>query len=94
MENLNNNIFNSKIFYEFFIFCVKKKIYFNLEINGKSKIKYDYKKNKVIANLSKDDNEFKPKIIYDIWLKIINNIIIDVVEKNSLKKELDDLFKE
>jgi|694.fasta_scaffold130453_2 hypothetical protein len=94
MENLNNNIFNSKIFYEFFIFCVKNKIDFNFEIKEKSKIKYNSKKKNVIANLSKDDNEFKPKIIYDIWLKIINNIIIDVVEKNSLKKELDDLFKE
>jgi hypothetical protein len=94
MENLNNNIFNSKIFYEFFIFCVKNKIDFNLEIKEKSKIKYDSKKNKIIANLSKDDNEFKPKTIYDVWLKIINNIIIDLVEKEKLKKELEDLFKE
>jgi len=89
----NNNIFNSKIFYEFFLFCTKKNIDFVLQINEKSKIKYNSNENKLIASLSKKDDEFKPQMIYSIWNKIIDNKIVDMDEKEKIKKELNDLFK-
>lgn len=89
----NNNIFNSKIFYEFFLFCTKKNIDFVLEISEKSKIKYNSNENKLIASLSKKDDEFKPQMIYSVWNKIIDNNIVDMDEKEKIKKELNDLFK-
>jgi len=94
MPNKSNNIFNSKIFYEFFVFCTKKNINFTIEINEKSKIKYDYKDNKITAVLSKNDDEFKPKIIYDVWNKIIEKHITNNNEKEKIKKDLENLFKE
>lgn len=89
----NNNIFNSKIFYEFFLFCTKKNIDFVLEISEKSKIKYNSNENKLTASLSKKDYEFKPQMIYSVWNKIIDNNIVDMDEKEKIKKELNDLFK-
>lgn len=89
----NNNIFNSKIFYEFFLFCTKRNIDFVLEISEKSKIKYNSNENKLTASLSKKDYEFKPQMIYSVWNKIIDNNIVDMDEKEKIKKELNDLFK-
>jgi len=94
MSNKSNNIFNSKLFYEFFVFCTKKNVDFILEISEKSKIKYDNKNNKIIAVLSKNDDEFKPKIIYDVWNKIIEKHITDNNEKEKIRKDLENLFKE
>jgi len=89
----NNNIFNSKIFYEFFLFCTKRNIDFVLEISEKSKIKYNSNENKLSASLSKKDDEFKPQMIYSVWNKIIDNNIVDIGEKEKIKKELNDLFE-
>jgi hypothetical protein len=89
----NNNIFNSKIFYEFFLFCTKRNIDFVLEISEKSKIKYNSNENKLTASLSKKDDEFKPQMIYSVWNKIIDNNIVDIDEKEKIKKELNDLFE-
>ena len=89
----NNNIFNSKIFYEFFLFCTKRNIDFVLEISEKSKIKYNSNENKLTASLSKKDDEFKPQMIYSVWNKIIDNNIVDIGEKEKIKKELNDLFE-
>ena len=89
----NNNIFNSKIFYEFFLFCTKRNIDFVLEISEKSKIKYNSNENKLTASLSKKDDEFKPQMIDSVWNKIIDNNIVDIDEKEKIKKELNDLFE-
>lgn len=87
MENSNNEIFKTKIFYEFFLYCMEKRLQYNMDITDKTSLKFNKSKKIVSVIIPKDINEYNEEIILNGWKNIINNI----ESKNRSKEMLNYL---
>jgi len=74
MENLNNEIFKTKIFYEFFMYCMKNRLKYNMDVSNKTHLNFNQKEKTITVIIPNDINEYNEKIIFDGWKDIINKI--------------------
>lgn len=93
MEEKIDDIFNSKMFFEFFIYCTKNDIEFLVEVSEETKFNYIKEEKKLIANLPTESENFDTQKIYNIWSEIIDNISKNIEDKELMMNNLKNLFK-
>lgn len=92
MEQPISQIFKSKIFYEFFMYCTKHGLEFLLDVSDNTSATYDDNRKSVSVNLPSDDKLYQDQPIVDVWTEIINKTETGVNRENSLL-ELEKLHK-
>jgi hypothetical protein len=74
MENSNNEIFKTKIFYEFFIYCMEKRLQYNMDVTDKTSLEFNESEKTVSVVIPKNINEYNEEVIFNGWKNIIKNI--------------------
>lgn len=90
MEEQISPIFKSKIFFEFFMYCSKHGIEFNMDVLEETSVKIG--NNSVNVILPKNHEDFNESVIIDSWRNLINQFEKDVPQKESLEY-LEELIK-
>lgn len=85
MQEPISQIFKSKIFYEFFMYCTKQGLQFLMDVSDTTSATYDEDIKSVSVNLPTDDKLYQDQPIIDIWVEIINKIETGTNKENSLK---------
>ena len=93
MKEKIDEIFNSQIFFEFFVYCTKNDIEFLLEVSDETNFDYNKEERKLNAHLPSGSENFDNDKIYDIWSKIIENISKSEEDRNTMMLTLNKLFK-
>lgn len=93
MKTEINEIFHSKIFYEFFMYCSKQDIHFSFEVGDDNSFDYNKENKSVSIVLPKESEEFNDKIILDGWRNVIDDIETDNEMKSKLQKDLDKFLQ-
>jgi hypothetical protein len=90
MEEQISKIFKSKVFFEFFMYCTKQGIEFNMDVLEETKVDIGDKSITVI--LPSKDEDFNESVIVESWRKII-----DEYQEGNAKQEsinhLEELIK-
>lgn len=75
-------------FYNFFLYCSKKDIVFDLEKNDESEmdVQYDSKENKVIAILPSDEDKLDNIMILTLWGEMIDALDTGEVRNNNMEE--------
>jgi hypothetical protein len=84
MEQPISQIFKSKIFYEFFMYCTKHGLEFLMDVSDTTSAIYDHDIKSVSVNLPSDDKKYQDQPIIDTWTEIINQIETGTNRENSL----------
>lgn len=85
MEEPISQIFKSKIFYEFFMYCTKHGLQFLMDVDDTTSATYDENMKSVSVKLPTDDKIYVDQPIIDVWKEIINKIETGTNMENSLK---------
>ena len=93
MEEKIDDIFNSKIFYEFFMYCSRNDIEFSLEVSEDTILNYIKDENKVIVSLPTSSDKFDTDKIYEVWVEIINSISKKQEDIDFMMSSLKNFFK-
>jgi len=93
MEEKIDDIFNSKIFFEFFMYCSKNDVEFSLEVSEDTELKFLNDERKVCVNLPSSSENFDIEKIYDTWVEIIKNISQKQEDIDLMMETLKNLFK-
>lgn len=93
MEEKIDDIFNSKIFFEFFMYCSKNDVEFSLEVSEDTELKFVKDERKVCVNLPSSSENFDIEKIYDTWVEIIKSISQKQEDIDLMMETLKKLFK-
>jgi hypothetical protein len=74
MEQTNNEIFKTKIFYEFFLYSMKNKLKFEMDVVDNTSLTFDETDKLVYVIIPKKMENYDEKIIINGWKNIIKNI--------------------
>ena len=88
-QTVMDNFFSpDNAFYNFFLYCSKKDITFDLEKNedNQMNIKYHSSDNRVSAILPSDEKHLDTKMILDVWEQMIYLLDTDEVKDNNLEE--------
>jgi hypothetical protein len=85
MEEPISQIFKSKIFYDFFMYCTKHGLQFLMDVDDTTSATYDENMKSVSLKLPTDDKTYDDQPIIDVWKEIINKIETGTNRENSLK---------
>jgi len=86
-------MFNSKIFFEFFMYCSKNEVEFVLEVSEETNLNFIKDENKVIVNLPSNSEDFDIQKIYNVWVEIIQNISKKQEDIDFMMNTLKNLFE-
>lgn len=90
MEEDISKIFKSKLFYEFFSYCTKHGIMFNMDVTEETKI--EVLETSVNITLPSKDDDFNEEIIVDGWRKLITEFESGESREDSLRR-LEEFIK-
>jgi hypothetical protein len=93
MEEKIDDIFNSKIFFEFFMYCSKNDIEFSLEVSEETNLNFIQDERKVCVNLPSSSENFDINKIHDVWVEIIQSISQKQEDIDLMMNTLKNLFK-
>ena len=93
MEEKIDDIFNSKIFFEFFMYCSKNDIEFSLEVSEETNLNFIQDERKVCVNLPSSSENFDINKIHDVWVEIIQSISQKQEDIDFMMNTLKNLFK-
>jgi hypothetical protein len=74
MEQTNNEIFKTKIFYEFFLYSMKNKLKFEMDVVDNTSLTFDETDKLVYVIIPEKMENYDEKIIINGWKNIIKNI--------------------
>lgn len=74
MEQTNNEIFKTKIFYEFFLYSMKNKLKFEMDVVDNTSLTFDETNKLVYVIIPEKMENYDEKIIINGWKNIIKNI--------------------
>jgi hypothetical protein len=86
-------MFNSKIFFEFFMYCSKNEIEFSLEVSEETNLIFNKDENKVIVNLPSNSEDFDIEKIREVWVEIIKSISKKQEDIDFMMDFLENLFE-
>lgn len=87
MVNSSNEIFRTKIFYEFFIYCMEKRLQYNMDITDNTSFEFNDIEKIVSVVIPKNIDDYNEDIILNGWKKIIEKI----ESENKINEMLDYL---
>jgi hypothetical protein len=93
MQEKIDDMFNSKIFFEFFMYCSKNEVEFVLEVSEETNLNFIKDENKVIVNLPSNSEDFDIQKIYNVWVEIIQNISKKQEDIDFMMNTLKNLFE-
>jgi hypothetical protein len=93
MEEKIDDIFNSKIFFEFFMYCSKNDVEFSLEVSEDTNLNFIKEERKVCVSLPAGNENFDVNKIHETWIEIINSISQKQEDIDLMKNTLKNLFK-
>ena len=93
MEEKIDDIFNSKIFFEFFMYCSKNDVEFSLEVSEDTNLNFIEEERKVCVSLPAGNENFDVNKIHETWIQIINSISQKQEDIDLMKNTLKNLFK-
>ncbi len=93
MEEKIDDIFNSKIFFEFFMYCSKNDVEFSLEVSEDTNLNFIKEERKVCVSLPSSSENFDIDKIHDVWVEIIQSISQKQEDIDFMMNILKNLFK-
>jgi len=93
MEEKIDDVFNSKIFFEFFMYCSKNDVEFSLEVSENTNLNFIEEERKVCVSLPSSVENFDINKIHDTWIEIINSISQKKEDIDFMTNTLKNLFK-
>lgn len=90
MESISNEIFKTKIFYEFFLYSMKNKLKFDMNIDNNTSITFDKENSSVYIVVPDKIENYDEKIIINEWECIIKTIETEenIIETLNYLKDL------
>jgi hypothetical protein len=74
MEYSNNEIFKTKVFYEFFLYCMKSKLKFNMDVLNETYFNFDEETKTVDIIIPKEHDKYEESKILSGWKDVIQKI--------------------
>ncbi len=93
MQEKIDDMFNSKVFFEFFMYCSKNEIEFALEVSEETNLIFNKDENKVIVNLPSNSEDFDIEKIREVWVEIIKSISKKQEDIDFMMNFLENLFE-
>ena len=93
MEEKIDDILNSKIFFEFFMYCSKNDVEFSLNVSEDTDLNFIKEERKVCVNLPSNSEDFDMDKIRNVWMEIIQTISKKQEDIDFMETTLKNLFK-
>lgn len=94
MDKKIDDIFHSKVFFEFFLYCTKNDIEFSLEVSEETKFEFLKEERKMNVLLPKNSEDFHPNEIETVWMEVIEFVEKNDSDRETMMNKLKYLFKD